>query len=55
MSFWKTHFGLYVEEKLIEKEYMEIQREIYTGDSLSPQLFSISLIPLTERLNKLST
>jgi hypothetical protein len=34
---------------------IEIQRGIFHRDSLPPLLFCISLIPLTEQLNKLNT
>jgi hypothetical protein len=46
---------LYAEEKLTETEVIEIQRGIFQGDSLSPQLFCISLIPFTEQLSRLNT
>jgi hypothetical protein len=53
MSFWKTHMRLYVEQDLTENEYMEIRCGTYKGDSLSPLLFYISLIPLAKGVNKL--
>jgi hypothetical protein len=50
MSYWKL-----LEEKLIETEDIEIQCGIFQGDSLSPLLFCVSLIPVTEQLKKLNT
>jgi hypothetical protein len=39
----------------IETEDLKIQCGIFQGDSLSPLLFCICLIPLTEQLNRLNT
>jgi hypothetical protein len=39
----------------METEEIDIKRGIFQGDSLSPQLFCICLIPLTEQLNRLNT
>jgi len=39
----------------METEDIKIQRGIFQGDSLSPLLFCICLLPLTEQLNKLDT
>ena len=55
MSYWKTSMRLHTEWKIIETEDLEIQRGIFQGNSLSPLLFCISLIPFTEQLNKLNT
>jgi hypothetical protein len=44
-----------MEQRPTETEDIEIQRGIFQGDSLSPLLFCISLIPFTEQLNKLKT
>jgi hypothetical protein len=46
---------LHAENKLRETEDMKIQCGIFQGDLLSPLLFCICLIPLTEQLNKLNT
>jgi hypothetical protein len=46
---------LHAENKLIETEDITIQCGIFQGDSLSPLLFCICLLPLTEQLNKLNT
>jgi hypothetical protein len=47
---------LYTKGKLIETEDIGIgiQRGVFEGYSLSQMLFCISLIPLTEQLNKLN-
>ena len=46
---------LHAENKLIETEDIKIQCGIFQGDSLSPLLFCICLIPLTEQLKRLNT
>ena len=46
---------LHTENKLIETEDIKIQCGIFQGDPLSPLLFCICLIPLTEQLNRLNT
>jgi hypothetical protein len=55
MSHWRTCMHLYTENKLRETEDIEIQCGIFQGDSLSPLLFCICLIPLTEQLKRLNT
>ena len=46
---------LHTENKLIETDDIKIQSGIFQGDSLSPLLFCICLIALTEQLNRLNT
>jgi hypothetical protein len=46
---------LHAEQKLIQTEDIKIECGIFQGDSLSPLLFCICLIPLTEQLNRLNT
>jgi len=46
---------LHAKNKLIETEVIKIECGIFQGDSLSPLIFFIGLIPLTEQLNRLST
>ena len=55
MSYWKTSMHLHNEGKIVETEDLEIKCGIFQGYSLSPLLFCISLIPLTEQVNKLNT
>jgi len=55
MTYWKTRMRLHTENELIETEDIKIQCVIFQGDSLSPLLFCICLIPLTEQLNRLNT
>jgi len=55
MSYWRTRTRLHTENKLIETEEIKIQFGIFQEDSLSPLLFCICLIPLTEELNRLNT
>ena len=46
---------LHIDNKLIETEDIKIQRGVFQGDSVSPLLFCICLIHLTEQLNRLNT
>jgi len=46
---------LHAENKLIETEDIKKQCGIFQGDSISPLLFCICLLPLTEQLNTLNT
>jgi hypothetical protein len=55
MTYWKTRMRLHAENKLVETEDIKIQCGIFQMDSLSPLLFCICLIPLTEQLNRLNT
>ena len=55
MGYWRTRMRLHAENKLIETEDIKVQCGIFQGDSLSPLLFCICLLPLTEQLNKLNT
>jgi len=55
MTYCKTHMCLHTENKLTQTEDIKIQCGIFQGNSLSPLLFCICLIPLTERLNRSNT
>jgi len=55
MAYWRTRMCLHAENDLIETEDIKAQCGIFQGDSLSPLLFCICLIPLTEQLNRLNT
>jgi hypothetical protein len=46
---------IHAENELLETEDIKLYCGIFQGDSLSPLLFCIYLIPLTERLNRLNT
>ena len=54
MNYWKTHMSLHAENKLIDTEDIQIQCGIFQGDSISPLLFCICLIPLNEQMNRLN-
>ena len=55
MSYWRTRMRLHTENKVIERDDIKIQYGIFQGDSLSPLLYCICLIRLTEQLNRLNT
>jgi hypothetical protein len=55
ITYWKTLMRPHAENRLIETEDIKIQCGIFQGDSLSPPLFCICLIALTEQLNRLNT
>ena len=46
---------LHAENELTETEDIKIPCRIFQGDSLSPLLFCICLIPLMDQLNRLNT
>jgi len=54
MTYWKIRTCLHAENKLIGTEDINIQCGIFQADSLSPLLFCICFIPLTEQLNRLN-
>ena len=53
MTYWKTCMYLNTENKLIETEKKNTMWTI--SRRLSPLLFCVCLIPLTEQLNRLNT
>jgi hypothetical protein len=55
ISHWRTRMRVHTGKKPTEMEETEILRGIFQGDSLSPLLFCICLIPLTEQLKRLNT
>jgi hypothetical protein len=55
MTYWRTRMPLHAENKLIETEDIKIQCGIFQGDSLSPLIFCMCLILLTQQLNRLNT
>jgi hypothetical protein len=54
MAYWRTRMCPQAEHKQIQTENIKIERGILQEDSLSPLLFCICLIPLTEKLNRLN-
>ena len=52
MEKWNTRFILKTKREVMESQAIQIQRGIFQGDSLSPLLFCIALIPLTNELNR---
>ena len=52
MSHWKTNMTLVHKEGVLETGPIRIKRGIFQGDSLSPLLFTMSLNPLSQELQK---
>ena len=52
MKLWKTRLLLTHENGMITSDEVHIRRGIFQGDSLSPLLFCVSLIPLSLELNR---
>ena len=52
MSQWKTNMTLVHKEGVLETGTIRIKRGIFQGDSLSPLLFTMSLNPLSQELQK---
>ena len=52
MSQWKTNMTLVHKEGILETGPIGIKRGIFQGDSLSPLLFTMSLNPLSQELQK---
>jgi len=46
MEKWNTRLILKSKQEVMQSQPIQIRREIYQGDSLSPLLFCIALIPL---------
>ena len=53
MSQWKTDITLVHKEGVLETGPIRIKRGIFQGDSLSPLLFTMSLNPLSQELQKM--
>jgi len=49
---WNTRLILKTKQEVMQSQPIQIRRGIFQGDSLSPLLFSIALIPLTNELNR---
>jgi hypothetical protein len=52
MEKWSTKLQLKTNQELIHSRLIKINRGIFQGDSLSPLLFCIALIPLNHELNR---
>ena len=52
MSQWKTNMTLVHKEGVLETGLIRIKRGIFQGDSLNPLLFTMSLNPLSQELQK---
>ena len=53
MNQWKTNMTLVHKEEVLETGPIRIKRGIFQGDSLSPLLFTMSLNPLSQELQKM--
>ena len=51
MHMWKTTFVLNTVENTLKVRDININNGIFQGDSLSPILFCVILIPLSKRFN----
>ena len=51
MKQWETRLFLSYQNGTVETRYLKIKRGIFQGDSLSPLLFCLSLVPLSHELN----
>jgi hypothetical protein len=49
---WSTKLQLKTNQELMQSRLIKLNRGIFQGDSLSPLLFCIALIPLTNELNR---
>jgi hypothetical protein len=52
MEKWSTKLQLKTNQELMQSRLVKINTGIFQGDSLSPLLFCIALIPLTNELNR---
>jgi hypothetical protein len=52
MEKWSTKLQLKTNQELIQSRLIKINKGIFQGDSLSPLLSCIPLIPLTHELNR---
>jgi hypothetical protein len=52
MEKWNTSLFLKTKQEVMQLQPIQIRRGIFQGDSLSPLLFCIALIPLTNKLNR---
>jgi hypothetical protein len=52
MEKWSTKLLLKTNQELMQSRLIKINRGIFEGDSLSPLLFCIALVPLDHKLNR---
>jgi hypothetical protein len=52
MEKWSTKLQLKTNQELMKSKHININRVIFQGDSLSPLLFCIAIIPLTNELHR---
>jgi len=52
MEKWNTRLILKTKQEVMQSQPIQLRRGIFQGDFLSPLLFSIALIPLTNELNR---
>jgi len=52
MEKWNTRLILKTRQEVMQSQSIQLRRGIFQGDSLSPLLFCIALIPLTNELNR---
>ena len=52
MEKWNTRLILKTKQKVMQSQPIQIRRGMFQGDSLSPLLFCIAVIPLTNELNR---
>ena len=54
MGLWRTRFSITSGGKKVLTDYIQFRRGVFQGDSLSPLLFCISLLPLSVELRQMS-
>jgi len=52
MENWNIRLILKIKQKVMQSQHIQIRRGIFQGDCLSPLIFRIALIPLTNELNR---
>jgi hypothetical protein len=52
MEKWSTKLQLKTSQELMQSRIIKINRGIFQGDSMSPLIFCLALIPLTHEINR---
>ena len=52
MEKWNTRFILKTKQEVTQAQPIQIRKGMFQGHSLSPLLFCITLIPLTNKLKR---